>query len=133
MMRRILGWCILATGLAFFAPAFAVEFEFHGDVNNRFLIYTNHHDWLSNEQTGVLNKSSVNSSYGELKYRFWFEAADDNSNVRAVYGIEIGGIRFGEEGTGRGQGGSYSGDGANVETRWAYLDFQTPGIDEKAR
>lgn len=132
-MKQVMGLIVLAAGLALIAPALAVEFEFHGDLNHRFLIYTDRHDWLNPEQKGVVNKNSVDSTYGELKYRFWFEAADDNGNIKAVYGIEIGGVRFGEEGTGRGQGGSYSGDGANVETRWAYLDFQTPGVDEKSR
>ncbi len=115
------------------APLAAAQFELHGDMNNRFLVYTNRNDWLNNEQAGTIEDKNVSATYGELKYRFWFEASDDNDNVKGVYAIEIGGVRFGREGTGRSQGGSYSGDGANVETRWAYLDFQTPGIDAKAR
>lgn len=114
--------------LALTVPAMAVEFEFHGDMNNRFLIYTNRQDWLQNEQQGIIEDSNVDATYGELKYRFWFEAADDGGNVKGVYAIEIGGIRFGE-----GTDGDYSGDGVDVETRWAYFDFQTPGVDRKMR
>jgi hypothetical protein len=128
-----LAFAVLAVLIGMVVPAPAAQFEFHGDLNNRFLIYTNHHDWLNSEQTGSIEDKTVSSTYGELKYRFWFEAADDNNNIKGVYAIEIGGVRFGRAGTGRSEGGSYSGDGANVETRWAYLDFQTPGIDAKAR
>ena len=119
--------------IGFAAEALAVEFEFHGDMNNRFLVYTNRNDWLDSDSQGVIGKKDVDATYGELKYRFWFEASDDDGDVKGVYAIEIGGVRWGREGSGKGQGGSYSGDGANVETRWAYLDFQTPGVDKKMR
>jgi len=119
--------------IGFAAEAVAVEFEFHGDMNNRFLVYTNRDDWLQNEQQGQIGDKTVNATYGELKYRYWFEASDDDGDVKGVYAIEIGGVRWGREGSGKGQGGSYSGDGVNVETRWAYLDFQTPGVEKKLR
>jgi hypothetical protein len=119
--------------LAFALEATGAQFEFHGDMNNRFMIYTDRADWLRNEQQGEIGDKTVDATYGELKYRFWFEAADDDGDVKGVYAIEIGGVRWGREGTGKSQGGSYSGDGANVETRWAYLDFQTPGVDSKLR
>lgn len=127
-MKKIgLIFAILAlAGLA--TPAAAVDFAFHGDMNNRFLLYTNHSDWLQNEQTGIIEDGTVDAYYGELKYRFWFEAADDESRVKGVYAVEIGGIRFGE-----GADGDFSGDGIDVETRWAYLDFQTPGVEQKMR
>ena len=119
--------------LGFAVQSMAAEFAFHGDMNNRFLIYTDRSDWLRNESAGVIGDKSVSATYGELKYRFWFEAADDDGDVKGVYAIEIGGVRWGREGTGRSQGGSFSGDGANVETRWAYLDVQTPGVERKLR
>jgi hypothetical protein len=119
--------------IGFAAEAVAVEFAFHGDMNNRFLVYTNRNDWLHSESQGTIGDKKVDATYGELKYRYWFEAADDDGDIKGVYAIEIGGIRWGREGTGKSQGGSYSGDGVNVETRWAYLDFQTPGVDKKMR
>jgi hypothetical protein len=110
-------------------PAGSAEFQFHGDMNNRFLLYTNRNDWFQPDQQGNINRENVSKSYGELKYRFWAEAETNNGNVKGVYGIEVGGIRFGETT----QGGSYSGDGVNLETRWAYLDWQLPGVESKAR
>jgi hypothetical protein len=111
-------------------PLAAAEFEFHGDMNNRFLLYTNHHDWFNNEQQGEINDGEVNETYGELKYRFWFNAATNDGNVKGTYAVEVGGIRFGEEGD---SGGDFSGDGVNLETRWAYLDLQLPGVATEAR
>ncbi len=107
----------------------AATIEFHGDMNNRFLIYTNHFDWLNAEQDGVLNDGTVDDNFAEIKYRFWTEAATDDGDLKGVFAVEIGGIRFGESD----RGGSFSGDGVNIETRWAYTDFQIPGVDEKAR
>lgn len=114
-------------------PAVAAEFGFHGDMNHRFLLYSNHTDWLDNEQAGVINDGTVSDTLGELKYRFWFDAATNDGNVKGVYAIEIGGIRFGEEGSGKGQGGSFSGDGVNLESRWAYMDLQLPWVESKAQ
>jgi hypothetical protein len=119
--------------IGFAVEAVAVEFAFHGDMNNRFLIYTDRSDWLTPDSQGKIGDKDVDASYGELKYRYWFEAADDDGDIKGVYAIEIGGVRWGREGTGKSQGGSYSGDGVNVETRWAYLDFQTPGVEKKLR
>jgi hypothetical protein len=126
-VRRFILYCLIAFGVAL--PAFSAEFAFHGDMNHRFLLYTNRSDWLDNEQAGKIHDEKVDDYYGELKYRFWFEAATNDGNTKGVYAIEVGGIRFGETG----QGGSFSGDGVNVETRWAYLDWQVPGVDTKAR
>ncbi len=129
----------LLTGLLWLfvlcGAAFGADLAFHGDLNNRFLTYTNHNDWLSPESKGVLHDDTVQESYGELKYRFWFEAGTDDNAVKGVYAIEIGGIRFGrnDSSVGKGQGGSFSGDAVNVETRWAYLDFQVPFVEQKSR
>jgi hypothetical protein len=121
--------------IGFATPAMAANFAFHGDMNNRFLAHSNHVDWLDsrNDSFGVINNETVSDQYAELKYRFWTEISDNDDMVKGVYAIEIGGIRWGRQGSGKSQGGSYSGDGANVETRWAYLDFQLPFIERKAR
>lgn len=120
--------------LTFAIEAVGAEFAFHGDMNNRFIVYTNRQDWLTSESQGTIGDKDVDATYGELKYRFWFEAADDDGDIKGVYAIEIGGIRWGrEDSVGKGRGGSYSGDAVNIETRWAYLDFQTPGVEKKLR
>ena len=127
-MKKLGLTIVILAIMGFAPPIMAANFAFHGDMNNRFLIYTNHQDWLNNEQEGILEDKTVEAYYGELKYRFWFEAADDDENVKGVYAIEIGGIRFGE-----GTDGDFSGDGVDLETRWAYFDFQTPGVERKMR
>ena len=67
----------------------------------------------------------------------WAEAASDDGKIKGVYGIELGALRFGNGagigGSTRTGGGGFSGDGINVETRWAYTDFQIPGVERKAR
>ena len=112
-------------------PVMAAEFDFHGDMNNRFKAYTNQRDWFRTGYSGggTLKDSDPTESYGEIKYRFWFTAASDDGMVKGVYATEIGGIRFGE-----GSGGDFSGDGVNVETRWAYVDFALPGaVDQRLK
>lgn len=119
----------LASVLMLAGGAMAAEVSFHGDLNHRFLLYTNHFDWLRAEQRGVLNDGTVNENFGEIKYRLWTEAATNDGDVRGVFAVEIGGVRFGEDS----RGGSFSGDNVNIETRWAYTDFQLPGVEQKAR
>lgn len=118
---------LLAFGVA--VSATAAEVTFHGDLNNRFLIYTNHSDFFQAEQQGSIADDEVDESFAELKYRFWLEGSTNDGNVKGVYAIEVGGINFGQTD----KGGGYSGDKVNIETRWAYTDFQIPGIDSKAR
>ncbi|MCK4986889.1 MAG: hypothetical protein KAS40_15270, partial [Desulfobacterales bacterium] len=121
--------------IGFAGPAVSADFAIHGDMSNRFLVHTNHNDWLDarSDSFGVINDNSVNDQYAELKYRFWTEISDNDDMVKGVYAIEVGGIRWGRQGSGKSQGGSFSGDGVNLETRWAYLDFQLPFIERKAR
>lgn len=132
-MRKLLGFAIAGLFLVSAYAAQGAEFAFHGDMNHRFLLYTNHNDWYTPDTAGAISDSEVNESYGELKYRFWFEAGSDDGDVKGVYAMEVGGVRFGRDGSGKARGGSFSGDSVNVETRWAYLDFQLPFIEEEAR
>lgn len=134
---------LLAVALALLvaAPAMAAEFKFHGDLNNRFLVYTDQINFFSSDANGELQDQDSPDSFGEIKYRLWVEASTNDGMVKGVYAIEIGGLRFGQSvssgnadaGAGKTQGGRFSGDGVNVETRWAYTDFQLPGVDSKAR
>jgi hypothetical protein len=128
-MKRLGVAMALVSALALAAGAPAAEVSFHGDLNHRFLLYTNHFDWLRAEQNGVLNDGAVDENFGEIKYRFWTEAATNDGDLKGVFAVEIGGVRFGEDS----RGGAFSGDDVNIETRWAYTDFQLPGVDRKAR
>ena len=129
---------ILALVLGLAMPAMGADFSFHGDFNNRFQLYTNQNSFFDAEQEGVLREQKVEDNFGEAKYRLWTEAATNDGNVKGVFAIEFGGLRYGENDTSPGasnknQGGGFSGDGVNIETRWAYTDFQIPFIDGKNR
>jgi len=120
----VLAMCVCIAG-----PAFAANFTFHGDMNNRFE-YSNHDEWIrgAGGQAVKLNSDSNPDFFGEIKYRFWFTAATNDNNVKGVFATEVGGLRFGERGKLQ-----YSGDQIAMEVRWAYIDFQLPGVAEKAR
>ncbi|MDY6821583.1 MAG: hypothetical protein SVN78_08190, partial [Deferribacterota bacterium] len=104
----------------------AIQLELHGRMDNRFQLYTNQNAWFVSEQQGRISDEDLEDTFGEIKYQFWFEGTSDDENVKAVYAMEVGGVRFGEVS----KGGGYSGDGVNVETRWGYVDFRLPGLDK---
>jgi len=133
-MRKI---CILfaAFSLVVFAgTAMAAKFDFHGDLNNRFMVYTDQAQWFTLDKNGKTSEEKSKDSWGEIKYRLWVEAATDDDSVKGVYAIELGALRFGKGGdTGRSTGGSFSGDGVNIETRWAYTDLAIPPTGGRAK
>ncbi|MEJ2199976.1 MAG: hypothetical protein P8X63_03025 [Desulfuromonadaceae bacterium] len=120
---------LVALGLA--VPALAADFKFSGDLNHRFNLYTNQGNIYSGPETissaNPIEKNDVEEFFGDIKYRLVVEAATNDGRVKGVYAVEVGGLRFGRSG-----GGGYSGDGTNVETRWAYTDIQLP-TDSKTR
>ncbi len=139
-MRRfaLLLGVMLAVGIA--GSAQAVDFKVHGDLNNRFMLYTNQGGMFSASETvkgTPIVKDGIDESWGEVKYRLWVEASTNDGKVKGVYCIELGALRFGNGagigGSTRTGGGNFSGDGINIETRWAYTDFQLPGVASKAR
>ncbi|MFA6687303.1 MAG: hypothetical protein WCS16_07500 [Desulfuromonas sp.] len=132
-MKRII--IALALMLSMTVPAFAVEFSFNGDLNNRFRLYTNQAGFFNGIDKGerlasynnmwrtydnqIVSDDTTNDTMGEIKYRLWTTIASDGGAIKGVYAIEVGGIQFGDSN----KGGQFSGDGVNVETRWAYIDF----------
>jgi hypothetical protein len=127
-MKRFGVLLVFALVLGLAMPALGAEFTVKGDFNNRFQLYTNQNGFFVAEQQGVIRDKDVNDNYGEAKYRMWAEAATNDGNAKAVYAIELGALRYGENG-----GGRFSGDGVNIETRWAYTDFQIPFVEGKNR
>lgn len=124
-MKRI---CIaLALMLSMAAPAFAVDFTFNGDLNHRFRMFTNQATFFNGTDKGemlgdrnaLIEDGTNEDLMGEIKYRLWTTASSDNGAIKGVYAVEVGGIEFGDSG----KGGQFSGDGVNIETRWAYTDF----------
>ncbi len=139
-MKRLKFALVALIVLGLTAPALGAEFTFHGDFNNRFMVYTDQAGLFAGagEQSTAaarrIKKDGRSDSWGEIKYRLWVDAATNDNKVKAVYAIELGTVQFGTPGSlGKSTGGSYSGDSVNIETRWAYTDFQLPGVDNKAR
>jgi len=133
-MSRLRWITLLLVAMFVASPAMAANLAFHGDLNHRFMLYSNHLDWFKGQRPSALHDGNVEDSFAEVKYRLWTEATTNNGNVKGVYAVEMGGLRFGASGSlGKGTGGSYSGDSVNIETRWAYIDFQVPGIPNKSR
>ncbi|WP_028323985.1 hypothetical protein [Desulfatirhabdium butyrativorans] len=125
---------VMAVGLA--GQAAAVDVAIHGDFNNRFNLYTNQSQMYKGGETETKQpvRSDDNSAFwGDIKYRLWTELGTNDGKIKGVYAIELGALRFGQSDYSKGGGGTYSGDGVNIETRWAYTDFQLPFVDSKAR
>jgi hypothetical protein len=82
----------------------------------------------------------------------WTTATTNDGAVKGVYAIELGGLHYGTRNgshshtdsvggsttsvgnsAGKSSGANFSGDGVNIETRWAYTDLQIPFIESKSR
>ena len=133
MVKRVVIITIALLMAIVSGSALAADIKIKGDFNNRFTIYNNHNDWFQAEK-GVLGDGNSSDSWGEAKYRMWFDAATNDGKVKGVWAWEVGSLEYGKSGDiGRGVGGSYSGDAINLETRWLYTDFQLPWLADKAR
>jgi hypothetical protein len=124
---------MLATVVAacFTAPVMAAQFEFHGDMNNRFNLYTDQAGMFSGPETinkDGIDEDTIDEFWGEIKYRLWTTASTNDGAVKGTYAVELGALAFGKDKTEykKGGGGAFSGDGVNIETRWAYTDFALP-------
>ncbi len=123
--RNIAAALAMAVAVSATGTAQAVKFEFHGDLDNRFIVQT---DQIGFPVTGTITDGSQNERVANFKYRMWTTAATDDGSTKGVYAIEVGSVRFGRGGNlGAGTGGAFSGDGVNVETRWAYVDTDVGG------
>jgi hypothetical protein len=127
---------VVFAALALALPAMAADVKIKGDFNNRFMVYTDHNDWLDGEK-GVLRDGNSDETWGEAKYRMWFDATTNDGKVKGIWAFEIGALEYGKgkaaDGEGASTGGGYSGDTINVETRWLYTDFQLPWVCNKFR
>lgn len=127
-------------GAALATPAMAINVEWHGDLNNRFS-YSTQADLskrtvkdsakyvsiggassYSNLKNSGATKKGENDSdfFGELKYRMWLQASDDENKVKGVVAFEFGSSKFG------GEGADFGGDDNVFELRWAYTDIEVP-------
>lgn len=116
----------------------AINFKFSGDFNHQAIVFTDQAGFYAVSETigrgQTISKDTLEESFANFKYRLQVEGATSDNSVRGVYNIEIGGIRFGDGGNKLSgtdaigtNGGAFSGDGDNYETRFAYVDFGVPG------
>ncbi|EAT14316.1 hypothetical protein [Desulfuromonas acetoxidans] len=133
-MKKVL--LALLAVLIFAVPAMAIDFAFHGDFSNEFRLYSNQANFFTGDfgatttraaddptDSAEIADDTTSDSFASVKYRLWTEIATDDGAVKGVFAVEIGGIHFGD----KSRGGGFSGDGVNVETRWAYTDFALAG------
>jgi len=118
--------------VAFAIPAGAVQLKFHGDLNNRALLGTDHYETFKSPGFWV-GDPKIDSSGGydnsvEIKYRLWFEAVSDDDQYKGVVGTEFGALHFGAPSK-----LDYSGDDLVFELLRAYFDFQLPFTTQKSR
>ena len=146
-MRRFILLFGVVLAVCFASSASAVDVKLSGDLNNRFMLYTDQAGMFAGSETissRPINRDGVDEMWGEIKYRLTMEASTNDGKVKGVYSIELGALRFGDRseissgvlptGDAAGtKGGGFSGDGINIETRFAYTDFQLPGVASKAR
>jgi len=135
-VRKIRIFMMVAAALALALPATAADFKFSGDMNHRFNLYTNQAGLYNGVEgvkdtgtKGSIDEDDVDEFFGEIKYRLQTEASTNDGKVKAVYAVELGAMRFGQNYT-KGGGAGYSGDGVNIETRFAYTDIQLPAGDK---
>jgi hypothetical protein len=129
---------VLVLGLAM--PAVGAEFKINGDFNNRFTVYTDQSGFYSggeqsNDPSNKIKDDGQSDHWASAKYRLTSTATTNDGAVKGVYGIELGALHYGKAKTtaGASQGGVFSGDGVNIETRLAYTDLQLPFIESKSR
>ena len=119
-MRKVLSLLVVLL-VAAAGSALAADFEFHGDLNNRFGLYTNQAGMFSgveNVAGQTLSTDDVDEFFADIKYRANVTAATNDGAVKGVLALEIGGLQFGS-----GSAADYSGDGIAFEVRKAYTDF----------
>jgi hypothetical protein len=136
LMRKFLKVsAIVALALLVAAPAMALDFKFGAEYRVRFYDAIN---------SGFANVPGSNPRGVQVRVRPRFDVSDDNGNITATLRLEIGDIEWGNGGgaagttngvtigagsarVGNGAGGQIDADGVNVETKWAYIDFASPG------
>jgi hypothetical protein len=135
---------VVALALLVATPAGALDFKFGAEYRVRFYDFVNAVDGsVAGTSRGTFSDGpNTNPGGVQLRIRPRFDVSDDNGNMTATLRLEIGDIEWGNGGgangvangttitngnrVGNGSGGGLDGDGVNVETKWAYVDFASP-------
>lgn len=130
-------------GIAFLAilvavPAMALDFKFSGSYRVRMYSVDGIGAEAATVAGGPFQKTNSNArNQADLRFRPYFIVEDDNKNIMSAWRLEVGDVTFGDTagGTvGRSSGGAVASDGVNIETKWAFIDFQIPfGVPARLR
>ena len=121
-MKKVLSLLVVLL-VAAAGSALAADFEFHGDFNNRFGLYTNQAQMYNGAETigkTPLRADDVDEFFADIKYRANVTAATNDGAVKGVLALEVGGLQYGTN-------SGYSGDTKDFEVRKAYTDFALGG------
>jgi len=113
----------LLLALAVAVPAFAVEFKYGGLYRMRFQ--------NNNNLADGNNDLNDNNTFFDQRIRMYFEFVG-SENLKLVTKWEADFI-WGNQGSGRHQGGRIGADAVNLEMKNAYIDFNIPGIPVEAK
>ena len=80
--RNIVAGLAMTVAMSAAGTAQAVKFEFHGDLDHRFTVFT---DQVRFPGSAELVDGSANDNIGEVKYRLWTTAATDDDQVKGVF------------------------------------------------
>ena len=78
-----------------------------------------------------IGNQDLDDTWGELQFRLWSVVSSDDGNVKGVWSMEVGTLRYGEHDT----DGSlaFENEGKDIEVREMYLDVQIPWIQSENR
>ncbi len=78
-----------------------------------------------------IGNQDLDDTWGELQFRLWSVVSSDDGNVKGVWSMEVGTLRYGEKDT----NGSlaFENEGKDIEVREMYLDVQVPWIESENR
>ncbi len=132
---------VLAVFFAWAMSASAFQLEFHGEFGNK-IQTTNTLGMIGkagndNVSPGnfypidELGNQDLDDTWGELQFRLWGVASSDDGNVKGVWSMEVGTLRYGEND----DDGSlaFENEGKDIEVREMYVDFQLPYFESENR
>ena len=109
---------VIAFFLSAAASAAAVTVDFHGKAAVGV---------LSSSNSFLLGgKDDDRTTFGAGKFRFRSEIGTDDGRAKMVYGFETGSNNFGDE-------WKYSGDSQDFENRFAYVQLNLPGLNDRVQ
>jgi len=121
-------------------PPFTVSFGGQMRVNG--FLWNNARDFSDTEPDGAGGTQfKDNEAWAHERFRLYTTIQSADKKAKAVWALEVGDLAFGSGGGGSGaeyggsttrvgpsSGGGLGNDGANVETKNAYLWFEVPGV-----